>query len=55
MAVMSLGALRYASYLSHERKKEAEEKKREQEEAKNHDGKTDHSPAPAAAEILAAS
>ncbi|KAM7202293.1 putative moz protein represents a chromatin-associated acetyltransferase [Naviculisporaceae sp. PSN 640] len=55
MVIVSFGSLRYASYLAQEGKEEAERKKREQEEIKNHDGKTDQSPAPAAAEILAAS
>lgn len=54
MAVATLGTLRYATYVNHERQKEAERKKREAEEARRHDGTRDVAPAPMAAEILAA-
>ena len=54
MAVATLGTLRYATYVNHERQKEAEKKKREAEEARRHDGTRDGAPAPMAAEILMA-
>lgn len=54
MAVLTLGSLRYATYLSHQRQKEAEQRAREARQAKKHDGTSDHSSAPEAAEILAA-
>jgi len=54
MAFLTLGTLRYASYVSHERQKEAERQKREKEQARKNDGKRDRSSAPDAAEILAA-
>ncbi|KAK0711365.1 hypothetical protein B0H67DRAFT_602162 [Lasiosphaeris hirsuta] len=58
MAVLTLGTLRYASYLSHERQKEHERRKREREreveQAKRHDGKQDNTSGPDAAEILSA-
>ncbi|KAK4217899.1 putative moz protein represents a chromatin-associated acetyltransferase [Rhypophila decipiens] len=52
LALISVGAINYSNYV---KRQKAAEKKRAQQEAQNHDGKTDHSPAPAAAEILAAS
>ena len=55
MAVLTLGTLRYATYTSHERQKEAERKDREREERWRHDGMKDQSSAPDAAVILAAS
>jgi hypothetical protein len=54
MAVLTLGTLRYASYLSYERQKEAERMAKEAEAIKKDHGRHDHSPAPVAAEILAA-
>ncbi|AEO69140.1 2a34c401-4395-4853-8e1a-4bd030fef276 [Thermothielavioides terrestris] len=54
MAVLTLGMLRYATFVSHQRQKEAEQRAREAQEAKKPDGRSDHSPAPDAAEILAA-
>lgn len=54
MAVATLGTLRYATYVNHERQKEADRKKREAEEARRHDGTRDGAPAPMAAEILMA-
>ncbi|KAK3504520.1 hypothetical protein B0T13DRAFT_6466 [Neurospora crassa] len=54
MAVATLGTLRYATYVNHERQREADRKKREAEEARRHDGTRDVAPAPFAAEILAA-
>ncbi|KAL2136116.1 hypothetical protein VTI74DRAFT_5339 [Chaetomium olivicolor] len=54
MAVVTLGTIRYATYISHKRKEEAAERAREAKEMKKHDGRTDSSPAPDAAEILAA-
>ncbi|KAK0623079.1 hypothetical protein B0T14DRAFT_401322, partial [Immersiella caudata] len=58
LVVLTFGSLRYASYVSHERKKEAErlkrEREREIEEGKKRNGKLDNTPAPDAAEILAA-
>jgi hypothetical protein len=59
MAVLTLGSLRYASYVTHERQeREAEERRRAEAEKEGRrdglDGKHDLSPAPDAAEILAA-
>ncbi|KAI9166669.1 hypothetical protein HJFPF1_02783 [Paramyrothecium foliicola] len=54
MAVLTLGTLRYGSYLSHERVKEAERKKKEEEEFRKDGGKRDRSSAADAAAILAA-
>jgi hypothetical protein len=54
MAVLTLGTLRYASYVSHERVKEAERKKREEEELRRDGGRKDRSSAADAAAILAA-
>jgi len=54
MAILTLATLRYANYLGNERKKETAKKKRAKEKARTHDGKTDHSGAPEAAQILAA-
>ncbi|KAK4044716.1 hypothetical protein C8A01DRAFT_11934 [Parachaetomium inaequale] len=55
MAVLTLGTLRYATYMGHKRQKEAEQRAREAQERKKHDGRSDISPGPDAAEILAAS
>lgn len=54
MAVLTLGTLRYATYVKHERRKEAEEKARRTERLKNSLGREDHAPPFDAAEILAA-
>ncbi|KAB5558051.1 hypothetical protein GE09DRAFT_1117674 [Coniochaeta sp. 2T2.1] len=54
MAVLMFGSLRYGSYLSHERAKEAEKREKEAEKLRREGGRLDHSSAPAAAEILAA-
>jgi hypothetical protein len=56
MAVITFATLRYASYLSHERAREAERKAKEAEAIKkaNGSGRVDGSPAPEAVEILAA-
>ncbi|KAJ4304288.1 hypothetical protein N0V88_001901 [Collariella sp. IMI 366227] len=54
MAVVTLGTIRYATYIGHKHQKEAAERKRAAKALKTHDGKTDSSPAPDAAEILAA-
>ncbi|KAJ9154769.1 MOZ protein represents a chromatin-associated acetyltransferase [Pleurostoma richardsiae] len=57
MAVITLSTLRYASYLAHERQREAEKQAKEAREAealRKSDGKQDHSSGPDAAEILAA-
>ncbi|KAK0646350.1 hypothetical protein B0T16DRAFT_413249 [Cercophora newfieldiana] len=58
LAVLTFGTLRYASYVSHERQKEAERARRERErdieEGKKQNGKLDNTSAPDAAEILAA-
>jgi len=55
MAFLTLGTLRYASYVSHERQKERERRKRDKEKARRqNDGKHDNSSAPEAVEILAA-
>ena len=54
MAVLTLFTLRYATYVSHERQKEAAEKARQAEEVKKNGGKEDRAPPVDAAEILAA-
>ncbi|KAK4115287.1 hypothetical protein N656DRAFT_704077 [Canariomyces notabilis] len=54
MAVMTLGTLRYATYVSHQRQKEAQERAREEQEAAKHDGRRDNSAPAEAAELLAA-
>ncbi|KAK3333613.1 hypothetical protein B0T19DRAFT_131126 [Cercophora scortea] len=54
MAFLTLGTLRYASYLSHEKQKQADRRRKEKERAKRHDGTKDNTGAPDAAEILAA-
>lgn len=54
MAVLTLGTIRYATYVSHEQQKKAEEKARQAETVRNSGGRHDHAPAPEAAEILAA-
>ncbi|KAH8668341.1 hypothetical protein BX600DRAFT_510444 [Xylariales sp. PMI_506] len=54
MAVLTLGTLRYATYVNHERKREAEAKAREAESLRQNNGREDKAPALMAAEILAA-
>lgn len=58
MAVLTLGTLRYATHVNHERKREADrlakERERDAEEARKPNGKLDATSAPEAAEILAA-
>lgn len=54
MAVLTLGTLRYATYVSHERQREADRKKKEAEERRRGGGKQDHTSAPDAAAILTA-
>ncbi|KAK2021401.1 hypothetical protein LX32DRAFT_604796 [Colletotrichum zoysiae] len=54
MAVLTLGTLRYGTYVSHARQAEAERSRKQAEMLKMADGKRDHSSAPDAAEILAA-
>lgn len=58
MAILTLGTLRYASYLSHEKEKAAARAARERLEAEARryasGSKVDESAAPDAAEILAA-
>ncbi|KAK2050622.1 hypothetical protein LZ31DRAFT_205 [Colletotrichum somersetense] len=54
MAVLTLGTLRYGTYVSHARQAEAERIRKQAEMLKMADGKRDHSSAPDAAEILAA-
>ncbi|KAK1964859.1 hypothetical protein LY78DRAFT_581587 [Colletotrichum sublineola] len=54
MAVLTLGTLRYGTYVSHARQAEAERIRKQAEMIKMADGKRDHSSAPDAAEILAA-
>ncbi|KAL2145087.1 hypothetical protein VTI28DRAFT_7966 [Corynascus sepedonium] len=55
MAVLTLGTIRYATYIRHKRQKEAEQRAKEAEEMKKHLGRVDSSPGPDAAEMLAAS
>ena len=54
MAVLTLGSLRYGTYVSHERAKEDERKKQEEEELRRDGGKRDRSSPADAAAILAA-
>lgn len=54
MAVLTLGTLRYATYVSRRRQKEAERRAREEEQARKHIGRQDHSAPSEAVEILAA-
>ncbi|KAK0674219.1 hypothetical protein QBC41DRAFT_342230 [Cercophora samala] len=55
MAVLTLGTLRYATFVNSKRKKEMEQKEKEDEEMRRSNGMKDHSPAPEAAQMLAAS
>lgn len=55
MAVLTLGTIRYATYIRHKRQKEAEQRAKEAEEMKKHLGRVDSSLGPDAAEMLAAS
>lgn len=55
MAVLTLGTLRYGTYVSHTKKKEAEREEKQAQMLREADGKKDHSSAPDAAEILSAS
>ncbi|WYZ40112.1 hypothetical protein EsH8_IV_000453 [Colletotrichum jinshuiense] len=54
MAVLTLGTLRYGTYVSHSKQAEADRIQKQAEMLKMADGKRDHSSAPDAAEILAA-
>ncbi|WQF75684.1 Putative Coiled-coil domain-containing protein [Colletotrichum destructivum] len=54
MAVLTLGTLRYGTYVSHAKQAEADRVQKQAEMIKMADGKRDHSSAPDAAEILAA-
>lgn len=54
MAVLTLGTLRYATYISHQRQKEAERRAKEEEQAKKHIGRHDNAAPSEAVEILAA-
>ncbi|KJZ72892.1 hypothetical protein HIM_07655 [Hirsutella minnesotensis 3608] len=54
MAILTLGMLRYATYMGQRRKLEAERRAKEEEELRKDGGKTDHSMAADAAAILAA-
>ncbi|KAM0514027.1 hypothetical protein ACHAPE_007117 [Trichoderma viride] len=54
MAIVTLGTIRYATYVSHERQREQDRKKKEEEELRRDGGKSDRTSAPDAAAILAA-
>ncbi|KAL7959798.1 hypothetical protein V8C34DRAFT_278804 [Trichoderma compactum] len=54
MAILTLGTIRYATYVSHERQRELDHKKKEAEELRRDGGKSDRTSAPDAAAILAA-
>lgn len=54
MAILTLGTIRYATYVSHERQRELDRKKKEEEELRRDGGKNDHTSAPDAAAILTA-
>lgn len=54
MAIVTLGTIRYATYVSHERQREQDRKKKEEEELRRDGGKSDRTTAADAAAILAA-
>ncbi|PNP54281.1 hypothetical protein THARTR1_05488 [Trichoderma harzianum] len=54
MAILTLGTIRYATYVSHERQRELDRKKKEEEDLRRDGGKSDRTSAPDAAAILAA-
>ncbi|KAI8628608.1 hypothetical protein F5Y19DRAFT_107129 [Xylariaceae sp. FL1651] len=54
LVIFTFGTLRYATYLSHERQKEAEKKARQADDLKKNGGREDRAPPVDAAEILAA-
>lgn len=54
MAIVMLGTIRYATYVSHKRQREQDRKKKEEEELRRDGGKSDRTSAPDAAAILAA-
>lgn len=54
MAILTLSTLRYATYVSHERQREAKEKARRAEDLKRIGGREDHASSVDAVEILAA-
>lgn len=54
MAILTLGTIRYATYVSHERQRELDRKKKEEEDLRRDGGKNDRTSAPDAAAILAA-
>ncbi|KAH6693826.1 hypothetical protein F5X68DRAFT_47279 [Plectosphaerella plurivora] len=55
MAFFTLGTLRYGTYVSHNKKKEAEMEEKQARMLREADGKKDHSSSPDAAQILSAS
>lgn len=54
MAVVTLGTIRYATFVNHEKKREAEQKAQAAEKLRKNNGREDIAPAHEAAEILAA-
>lgn len=54
MAVLTLGTLRYATYVSHERQREVDRIKKEEEEKRRNGGKQDRATDADAIAILAA-
>lgn len=54
MAILTLGVLRYATYVGQQKKKEAEKRKKDKEKLRRDGGKSDHLAAADAAAILAA-
>ena len=54
MALITLGSIRYATFVSHERAREEERQAQEEAALRRADGRRDHSSAPDAAEILTA-
>jgi Tfp pilus assembly protein PilO len=54
MAMVTLGTIRYATYLAQERQKEEERRKADEEELRRDAGRTDHTSAADAAVILTA-
>ncbi|KAG6008787.1 hypothetical protein E4U54_008665 [Claviceps lovelessii] len=55
LAVLTLGMIRYTTYLAQQKKKDAERLRKERERLRRDGGRTDHSAAADAAVILSAS
>jgi uncharacterized membrane protein YukC len=55
LAILTLGMIRYATYLTQQKKKEAERRKKDREKLKRDGGRNDNTSAADAAVILSAS